>query len=221
MKAVGMEESMLCPNCKKEVSDNIVFCNCGYNVYKYYKDMNTGNEVKIGLKSQLSDNKIVKEYDFGENIGKVTSIICINCKAENLDNAKFCSQCGSPIVSPPEKNTNQTEKILFKYCNQCGNKMQLNDVFCDKCGNNRIGPTGKVVNDATTNNPSTKNYAAIGAVIGFIIGFGICFAYFAIAASTSSNNDEYLVGIIFGVVIGVILAILGAIIGLGVQKKTT
>jgi hypothetical protein len=44
---------------------------------------------------------------------------CSTCKADNPDNKKFCSQCGTKLLC---------------LCQQCGCEVLLTDKFCGECG---------------------------------------------------------------------------------------
>jgi class 3 adenylate cyclase len=44
---------------------------------------------------------------------------CANCRAENLEGRKFCTQCGSPLAAK---------------CRQCGAATQPGERFCGECG---------------------------------------------------------------------------------------
>ena len=46
---------------------------------------------------------------------------CSKCGAELYENAKFCSECGTPV------------KIKV-FCHQCGTELKATDKFCYACG---------------------------------------------------------------------------------------
>ena len=56
-------------------------------------------------------------------------IVCLNCKGQNKSDAKFCMNCGSPILleATAEINTcptcNAPVKEGAKFCMRCGGKM--------------------------------------------------------------------------------------------------
>lgn len=52
-------------------------------------------------------------------------ILCPNCKAHNKYDAKFCMNCGSPIIK---------EKIDSKNCPSCGAPIKEGAKFCMRCG---------------------------------------------------------------------------------------
>ena len=53
---------------------------------------------------------------------------CAACGAENLAEAKFCTNCGSPLEASPSK----TEPV--RYCHTCGTENSPEAQFCTKCG---------------------------------------------------------------------------------------
>ncbi|MBE6737978.1 MAG: zinc ribbon domain-containing protein [Ruminococcaceae bacterium] len=48
-------------------------------------------------------------------------MVCENCGAQIMDNAKFCGKCGAEI------------KLPF-VCENCGNPVSFESLFCDNCG---------------------------------------------------------------------------------------
>ncbi|MBN2712440.1 MAG: zinc ribbon domain-containing protein [Planctomycetes bacterium] len=49
-------------------------------------------------------------------------LACASCGAGNETDAKFCNECGSPILKA-------------KVCASCGNENDRDSKFCDNCGN--------------------------------------------------------------------------------------
>ena len=76
---------------------------------------------------------------------------CSKCGAELLEDALFCSKCGSPV-----------EQKL--YCNKCGAELPSDAMFCHKCGT-------KVAN-TTTVASKQNNIESSQTKIGDIIEFG-------------------------------------------------
>ncbi|MDE7213180.1 MAG: zinc ribbon domain-containing protein [Anaeroplasmataceae bacterium] len=71
-------------------------------------------------------------------------MICKNCGKENLEDAKFCSACGS--------NLNEVLQI----CSSCGTKNSIDAKFCKKCGASLS--TKKVCPNCGIENKKEANY---------------------------------------------------------------
>jgi RNA polymerase subunit RPABC4/transcription elongation factor Spt4 len=56
-----------------------------------------------------------------------TGATCEQCGAVLRAGVKFCSKCGSAVVSPKVPKTEPT-------CSNCGNRLKANAKFCTKCG---------------------------------------------------------------------------------------
>ena len=52
---------------------------------------------------------------------------CSNCGSEIKGGAKFCRECGSPVVE-------KTEVLEGSTCPECGNLLEENALFCNNCG---------------------------------------------------------------------------------------
>jgi DNA-directed RNA polymerase subunit RPC12/RpoP/ribosomal protein S9 len=86
------------------------------------------------------------------------SIKCQNCETENLENARFCAECGEEIILPNSSTTNcpkcraevvdgvrfcaecgadvlsTSEKAAQNICQGCGYENPENSKFCAECG---------------------------------------------------------------------------------------
>ena len=66
---------------------------------------------------------------------------CSNCDHENLDDARFCEECGQPFtVDIAEKSIQDVH-----FCSNCGEAIQAKEVFCSNCGRQL-----KLINSPTT-----------------------------------------------------------------------
>lgn len=62
-------------------------------------------------------------------------VICPACKAENVQSAKFCLNCGAKMtatVSCPK--CGHDVKAGAKFCPECGEKIKADKLVCKKCG---------------------------------------------------------------------------------------
>ena len=58
---------------------------------------------------------------------------CSNCKAINIDGARFCSKCGTAIITEVIcPNCNTINLPGSKFCKNCGNKFVLTDTETTK-----------------------------------------------------------------------------------------
>jgi uncharacterized membrane protein YvbJ len=55
---------------------------------------------------------------------------CPNCDHENLDDARFCEECGQPFTIDIAENNYQD----LHFCSNCGEAIQAKEVFCSNCG---------------------------------------------------------------------------------------
>ena len=59
-------------------------------------------------------------------------MLCESCSLDNLPGL-FCSQCGGPLVSPPETCSScGNMNVSGNYCNECGSPLSLHN--CPSCG---------------------------------------------------------------------------------------
>jgi predicted nucleic acid-binding Zn ribbon protein len=56
-------------------------------------------------------------------------IKCQNCGAINVENARFCAECGKILP------INESQLVKSSKCPVCGNKNQKDSKFCSECGN--------------------------------------------------------------------------------------
>jgi uncharacterized RDD family membrane protein YckC len=54
---------------------------------------------------------------------------CPHCGLEVLDDAKFCSNCGSSV-----EQSKKVDDLTFIYCWNCGTALSEDSSFCTKCG---------------------------------------------------------------------------------------
>ena len=74
---------------------------------------------------------------------------CTVCGYDMPEGALFCGCCGH------EKESEQQSVQNFKYCENCGSKMNINDKFCSNCG-----PAKQTINytDGRNNKPKSHLY---------------------------------------------------------------
>lgn len=106
---------------------------------------------------------------------------CTNCGAECSNNAKFCTECGTPL------------KVSLT-CPSCGNELQLNAKFCPECGTPTKGmftqpkTATKIIVDATgLGNFRTITEALKNATDGteIIVQSGVYNEYFVVDKKVS------------------------------------
>ena len=74
-----------------------------------------------------------------EELNKEEDVICSNCHAVNLENAKFCISCGNELNKSPvytlKINEANSNMII---CHSCGTENKIDSKFCISCGSNLI-----------------------------------------------------------------------------------
>ena len=94
---------------------------------------------------------------------------CTVCGYDMPEGALFCGCCGH------EKESEQQSVQNFKYCENCGSKMNINDKFCSNCG-----PAKQTINytDGRNNKPKSQInitlivlLTAIVVLLSVILGF--------------------------------------------------
>lgn len=151
----------ICPNCKKEYDDSMIFCvECG---------------------SQLVDYQPVAE-DPQQTFAETQLLVdeprfCLNCGNQLDDNAVFCTACGTkivdmqPVVEETELNCGETQVLTpeTRVCFKCGNSLDDNALFCTTCGTPATTVNTQPVNPTVvynTNTTNTYSYNANPAPIG-------------------------------------------------------
>ena len=85
----------------------------------------SGGTAAIGLgfaAGAVLGKEIMKNMETANQSNQKNEIECKNCKTSISATAKFCPECGNPILS------------IFK-CSNCGNLVKENAKFCPECGN--------------------------------------------------------------------------------------
>ena len=75
---------------------------------------------KIEITSKLGVSPSTLETEKSD----INPIICSNCSSKNAPSAKFCSNCGTPVIQK-------------KFCSNCGANLDANSKFCSMCGQAR------------------------------------------------------------------------------------
>lgn len=71
-------------------------------------------------------------------------MICQKCKAQNLDDAKFCESCGAKLEPP---------KPAGSFCTSCGKQLKPGARFCGSCGAAQDGSSAPVPTPASPKAP--------------------------------------------------------------------
>ena len=129
---------------------------------------------------------------------------CKKCGAENLDDAKFCSSCGSRLDAKYCQKCGKVNPDNAKFCNYCGNLLdsegtneenveynQENTIRCRICGH--INPNTENYcklcgSQLTPNNGPQATYSAISCLIFCASVSGSCGT--VIACMSAINNIE-------------------------------
>lgn len=135
---------MICPNCEKEIENNITqcpYCGCHFSV-------------RIVPKSVQISAPIIEEYSKRKNKKKIQSEIqetttvqeCPRCSKQIAVDARFCKWCGSTLSQTQEKSpivfgnqpalTENMEKDIpvVNVCKNCGRTIKATALFCKWCG---------------------------------------------------------------------------------------
>jgi hypothetical protein len=57
-------------------------------------------------------------------------MVCLKCKAQNVDDAKFCESCGAKL---------ELSKPPGSFCTSCGKPLKPGAKFCGSCGAPQTG----------------------------------------------------------------------------------
>lgn len=77
--------------------------------------------VGVGLGAAMAMGNAMNQANNNQQVQQQSTLTCANCGKQIASDAKFCSNCGTPV--------NAT-----KYCSNCGNKIEQGAKFCSKCG---------------------------------------------------------------------------------------
>jgi predicted amidophosphoribosyltransferase len=138
---------MICPNCEKEIANNIAqcpHCGCQFAVKVTPKPTPV---VKEQPKPVLPPPEVTQNEK-----GAVTEKSCPHCGSAITERAVFCGQCGLPvqrqeatteetIPKPQEIPQSENEVITSaetmpetKFCKHCGKTITTTAAFCKWCG---------------------------------------------------------------------------------------
>lgn len=96
--------------------------------------------IKLAMKSTSKVVEAGKDA-FGDVF---TDVKCHKCGKSNKKNDKFCTGCGTKLLTPNEnirKDNNSTSNTSYstnKYCNKCGFENTQDTKFCIKCGSSNF-----------------------------------------------------------------------------------
>jgi ribosomal protein L40E len=100
---------------------------------KYYSEKNYTEAFKHGIKAKryvkdsgelsfISSESKPEEEEPGQSVESVANfVVCKHCGAKLRENAKFCSNCGTPVSKDLK-------------CPSCGQPYELGERFCSSCG---------------------------------------------------------------------------------------
>jgi len=117
---------MICPNCEKEIKNNIAqcpHCGCRFPVKEQPKQpvVNPTTPVKPPINtSQNNTNTVVQ----GKN--------CPNCKQTISATATFCKYCGTQMIV--KETIIETTQANIKICQSCNKEINVMATFCKWCG---------------------------------------------------------------------------------------
>lgn len=106
---------VLCPECRKEISKDVVFCNfCGHRM------------------KEPEPEPEPEPVPAPEPEPAPTPAVCDNCGKELRPGQKFCSGCGKPVaqMAAPTLEPEQKPRI----CANCGTPLPDGARFCFECG---------------------------------------------------------------------------------------
>ena len=103
---------------------------------KYFDDNRTSPGEGYENQFALIEASFTKIADYQDQIRRIKGIVvCLNCGAENADEAKFCSTCGARL---PEHEHAEAESAPegggVRRCPSCGAELASDAAFCTNCG---------------------------------------------------------------------------------------
>jgi len=132
--------SKKCPNCHKELSNDVEFCQyCGAST----KVIQPQEIKKISNICPNCHKELSNDVEFCQYCGSSTKVIqppeikkiaskkCPNCQKELSNDVEFCQYCGSStkVIQPPE-----IKSIASKKCPNCHKELSNDVEFCQYCG---------------------------------------------------------------------------------------
>lgn len=122
---------------------------------------------------------------------------CVNCGAENLDQAKFCSSCGRSIAVIPSISSTG-----IRTCVSCGRTIDWDVSHCPYCGHDfrlpRPGPSQLAQPPKTKNNTALIVAIVVIVVVVVLVGALAAIASISVpkadlrAQLTYSASNDYL-----------------------------
>lgn len=131
---------MICPNCEKEIENNLAqcqYCGCHFSV-------------RIVPKSVQISAPIIEEYSKKKMRSEIKDAVTIQecpiCNKQVAVGARFCKWCGSTLSQTQEKPpivfgnqpalTENMEKDIpvVNVCKNCGRTIKATTLFCKWCG---------------------------------------------------------------------------------------
>ena len=191
---------MICPNCKRENSDEHLFCGyCGSRL----ENLNTKDDLENELNKTINKNQSKK--------------FCKKCGKEITFNTDFCPFCG--------EETKEEKSSSYIICSHCGESNSIDKTHCSLCGKSLYAENvEKEVNKTQEVSKKGLIFGIISAgvsVVGFFaIYFGqiasIVLGILAIVFSSkglkkNKKNKNLITGLILGIV-GIVISILFIIV---------
>jgi len=124
---------------------------------------------------------------------------CKHCKKENKKDAKFCADCGKPLIS--EKK----ESNLIP-CKDCGKEISKNAEFCPNCGVSLKAKPDASITKGITKRKDPATAAVLGVLFGpfgylYLRRYGLFFLWLILSAILISLSFVFapILWIVWGV----------------------
>ncbi len=119
---------------------------------------------------------------------------CSKCGTENLENAKFCKNCGKQLGNVQSGNqSNNFESHSMAQCKKCDKKVDESAIFCPHCGD--------LKGRSAVNSPA-QGFSGVKAYGYVVAGISLVFILWeGLSGGLNGNIGEAAIGILIGAAI--------------------
>ena len=122
------DDKIICTSCQAELKADMRFCAyCGKPMAEILEDIFEKLRAEEEAK-KAEEEAAAKAAEEEAN----APLLCPHCNAELVENARFCSFCGSPAPVNPAPSGK------MKKCAMCGTELPAEKSFCTECGSRML-----------------------------------------------------------------------------------